>query len=662
MTADPRKTVVVLGGPTGPTGTIKGVNILSGYTGPTGNIAQWLQATGATGPSGVLEKVYNIGPTGLTGGHKNVFISGFAGGNPLYVADVLSITSLVGYWRGTDAVASPTLADASPSGVPATIVAGVTLGSTALLAGQSSALFNGTSGTASLGAAGETFFHNYDRTQPFTVEAIIRPNFARTTNNNVDTIFSKFNNVFTTPGIRIGVQCLTAGGAKEFLSFTLMNSVSGAKFLDCHGSTDLTNGSNWHVVISYDGSGVGAGVQMWVNGIPETVTITTNTLGANTIINSIVPQIGSIGGVSNFFNGNIEELAIYNTGIATVASLLPATIFSAERPGLHASLSLGRTKPSLPSGVRNVILSTDIASDIDDAGDVALANALDLRGEFNLLGIVSDSINDRGADTCYAITRYMQPTKTTAFVGAWQGAVPAGGPSNSFYTADISATFGANLGRASFTDGVQKLRALLASVPDGSIPILVGTGFATTFDGLLTSAANAGGDGLPSGAALIIAKNALLVWVAGFMPNAGSADFNFANGPAANSADVIANWPTQVIICGDELGTTITAAPASTTASATNPVQQAFHDWVTNGGTSPRPCWGQLGVLYAARGPSSGLQLAGLKSAMTVNSSTGLNTYVPGTPGNISYLKKSATDATFAALFNSMYAALPGPF
>lgn len=70
------KTVIVLPGPTGPTGTIKGVNILSAFTGSTGQFAQWLQATGSPGPNGLIDKVYNIGPTGLTGQHKTVIIAG----------------------------------------------------------------------------------------------------------------------------------------------------------------------------------------------------------------------------------------------------------------------------------------------------------------------------------------------------------------------------------------------------------------------------------------------------------------------------------------------------------------------------------------------------------------------------------------------------------
>lgn len=73
------KTVVVLAAPTGPTGTIKGVNILRAFTGATGQFAQWQQATGPTGGQGVLERVYNIGPTGISGQHKTVIITGFSG-------------------------------------------------------------------------------------------------------------------------------------------------------------------------------------------------------------------------------------------------------------------------------------------------------------------------------------------------------------------------------------------------------------------------------------------------------------------------------------------------------------------------------------------------------------------------------------------------------
>lgn len=80
MTTGTQKTVVVLGGPTGPTGTVKGVVILSAFTGLSGGFAQWLQATGPTGGvHGEIERVYSIANTGPKGVHKTVIIKGFVG-------------------------------------------------------------------------------------------------------------------------------------------------------------------------------------------------------------------------------------------------------------------------------------------------------------------------------------------------------------------------------------------------------------------------------------------------------------------------------------------------------------------------------------------------------------------------------------------------------
>jgi len=84
------KQVRVIAGPTGPTGTFRGVRIFANVTGPTGLYPQWGQinpqqmATGTTGPTGSrYETVYPVGPTayaeGATGTWKTVIIAGFTG-------------------------------------------------------------------------------------------------------------------------------------------------------------------------------------------------------------------------------------------------------------------------------------------------------------------------------------------------------------------------------------------------------------------------------------------------------------------------------------------------------------------------------------------------------------------------------------------------------
>lgn len=81
MAINTQKLVRVLAGPTGPTGTIKGVHILSAFTGPTGTFAVWGQinaAQQASGPTGTHESVYNTG-TGAAGKFKTVIIPGYTG-------------------------------------------------------------------------------------------------------------------------------------------------------------------------------------------------------------------------------------------------------------------------------------------------------------------------------------------------------------------------------------------------------------------------------------------------------------------------------------------------------------------------------------------------------------------------------------------------------
>lgn len=68
------KTVRVIPGPTGPTGTFQGVRILSAFTGPTGTFAQWMQPADPTA-NGIFETVYPAG----AGAFKTVIIAGYAG-------------------------------------------------------------------------------------------------------------------------------------------------------------------------------------------------------------------------------------------------------------------------------------------------------------------------------------------------------------------------------------------------------------------------------------------------------------------------------------------------------------------------------------------------------------------------------------------------------
>lgn len=83
MTAPINKSVRVIAGPTGPTGTFEGVHILSTFTGPTGTfpiLNQINAAQQAQSPTGTFKTVYPLaGATGVQGEIKTVIIPGYTG-------------------------------------------------------------------------------------------------------------------------------------------------------------------------------------------------------------------------------------------------------------------------------------------------------------------------------------------------------------------------------------------------------------------------------------------------------------------------------------------------------------------------------------------------------------------------------------------------------
>lgn len=83
MTHGIQKSVRVLAGPTGASGSHEGVHILAAFTGPTGTFPQWLQINAtqqAASPTGTFKEVYPIASgTGVKGEVKTVIIAGYTG-------------------------------------------------------------------------------------------------------------------------------------------------------------------------------------------------------------------------------------------------------------------------------------------------------------------------------------------------------------------------------------------------------------------------------------------------------------------------------------------------------------------------------------------------------------------------------------------------------
>ena len=117
--------------------------------------------------------------------------------------------------------------------------------------------------------------------------------------------------------------------------------------------SSFADGNYHHVVATYDGTSLASGVHIYVDGVDKPLTILNNSL-TGTIQTSVNLQIGSYQNSTDFFNGSIDEVVIYeeelslpevsfryNTGVG-IETPLNAT-YSTANPTITARYSLTDT-------------------------------------------------------------------------------------------------------------------------------------------------------------------------------------------------------------------------------------------------------------------------------------------------------------------------------
>jgi len=139
-----------------------------------------------------------------------------------------------------------------------------------------------------------------ERTIPMTLEAW----FKTTTDGNM-TIFSKQDSSAPFSGYNLQT------GSGDFLYLQLVNTY-GTNMIQVNNTTpvDYNNGAWHHVAATYDGSSTAAGVKLYFDGANLPLS-TSDSLTAS-ILNSINFYVGSRNNAAQFFNGQIDEVKIYN--------------------------------------------------------------------------------------------------------------------------------------------------------------------------------------------------------------------------------------------------------------------------------------------------------------------------------------------------------------
>ncbi|KAH6620895.1 inosine/uridine-preferring nucleoside hydrolase [Chaetomium sp. MPI-SDFR-AT-0129] len=335
-------------------------------------------------------------------------------------------------------------------------------------------------------------------------------------------------------------------------------------------------------------------------------------------------------------------------------------------------LFLANTIPAL-TAKKNLIIDTDLFSDVDDAGALLLAATLP---EANLLAVNINYPSSYSALAASAILAHYgkqhvpigipRPLTNVTFFDGWYFELGE-------YTSKVAYQFsGGSLpwGHAEEAwDPVALYRKTLAEAEDGSVTI-VSIGFLDNLSALLNSPPDSYSP-LP-GRALLALKLTELVIMGGGYPSGHSWNF-FGGSDPRHAAHVINTWdgPGRVVFLGDDVGKyVLTGGPLMATRGgscgsvegALDPVARAYM-WYGYG--TPRPSWDALAVWYAVYGLGKLFRVGNEGGWNVVDGEDGSNRWVEeGEGGDVEggrrsgkqfYLRLAVGNETAAAVVDDLF-------
>lgn len=202
---------------------------------------------------------------------------------------------LIGYWTfDGNKIAGVTAYDSGSGGNNGTM----TNGPTPTIGKVGQALrFDGTDDYVSIGNSST---HSFDRANSFSISAW----FYKNSITGPLGIFTKQNTTagqFTGYGIAILNNNLTPSFGLQSNTSNLANITAPA----------VSAGAWHHIVGTYDGSSSASGLKMYVDGVLQSSTITSDTL-TSSIVNTVAPQISGRNGANQLSAGSIDDVRLYN--------------------------------------------------------------------------------------------------------------------------------------------------------------------------------------------------------------------------------------------------------------------------------------------------------------------------------------------------------------
>lgn len=239
----------------------------------------------------------------------------------------------------------------------------------------------------------------------------------------------------------------------------------------------------------------------------------------------------------------------------------------------------------------SIIFDTDMESDVDDVGALAILHALADSGEVKILGVMVCAENPWSILSADRINTYFNRENIPLGQLKRQGV-----NRESRYAQQVAEEFPGILESSSDAqDAVEQYRKLLASQSNNSVIILT-VGYLTNLRDLLVSGPDNYSD--LDGKELVRQKVRQWVCMGGKFPSGREANIRW---DTEASIEVINNWPSEIIFSGWEIGNMDTGSQILNLPKS-SPVRRAYELF----GRIPHKSWDQVATLFAVRGIDNG--------------------------------------------------------
>ncbi len=280
---------------------------------------------------------------------------------------------------------------------------------------------------------------------------------------------------------------------------------------------------------------------------------------------------------------------------AAFVAVLVAVSVAGGIAGAAASAGEPRPQPV------KLIFDTDMDTDCDDAGALALLHALADAGRVEILATMVSSHYPYSAPCVERINRYFRRPDLAIGVPKGKGAPIDRG---SRYARPIAEKFPGQLKtNADAPDAAQLYRKILAAQADGET-VIVTVGYLTNLRDLMASGPD---EHSPlSGRDLVRRKVKHYVCMGGRYPEHLDPGVFGNLKPDPESALAVArDWPTTIYFCG--LGDDVMTGEPLRSEGDDNPVRRIYELYL--GRQPARPSWDQIATLFAIVGPEPYWQL-----------------------------------------------------